>query len=220
MRHITHIGFIIFAFTFVSCRAPQNAATRQGGAAATTSIVNATAGGTVHRINVRQGSSVNQNDAVAEILVSSDEDTNAERPTLQSQTAQTTAPPAGNDLRAADRNIDAARAEVVRREVEVQRLTPLVAAGQASQGELDGARVEYDRAQANFQRAQDARGAARDNIVASRQAQIATPVAPITGRLITLRALSAGKVTEIHVREGDRINAGQPVATISADETQ
>ena len=52
--------------------------------------------------------------------------------------------------------VEAARAEVVRAEVEVSRLTPLVSSGQASQGELDGARATYEKAQQRLQRAQAA----------------------------------------------------------------
>ncbi|MDQ3918690.1 MAG: biotin/lipoyl-binding protein, partial [Acidobacteriota bacterium] len=109
-------------------------------------------------------------------------------------------------------------AEVVRAEVEVHRLEPLVAAGQASQGELDGARAIYERAQQRFQRAQSSAASAQTGLVAARQQQLngtSAPGAPVE-QTVVARATSAGRVAVVNVREGDAVTAGQPLATLRA----
>ena len=109
----------------------------------------------------------------------------------------------------------------MRHEAEVQRLTPLVAAGQASQGELDGERALYERAQQRLQRAQTAARDAQTGLVvaqqptANRQTNAQAP--PPREQLVTANTTSAGVVTVVSVRPGERVTQGQPVATLRAD---
>jgi multidrug resistance efflux pump len=118
----------------------------------------------------------------------------------------------------AQSEIEAARAEVVRTQVEVQRLTPLVSAGQASQGELDGANALYNRAQQRLQRAQESAQGAQSGLIAARQqgSTSATQAVPAE-RIVAARATSAGTVSVISARVGDRVTMGQPLATLRAD---
>src|ERR1044072_9107485 len=104
-------------------------------------IVNAPAAGEVRRVLVNEGAQLKKGDAVVEIAV------NTQSPAAAATPGEDPVAAAGRNIAAAQAEIDAARAEVVRAEVEVSRLTPLVAAGQASQGELDGARATYEPAQ-------------------------------------------------------------------------
>jgi multidrug resistance efflux pump len=125
---------------------------------------------------------------------------------------------AAKNIGASQNEIDAARAEVVRAEVEVNRLAPLVAAGQASQGELDGARATYDRAEQRLQHAQSAAQTAQTGLVAARQQQLngrAAPAVP-SEQTVVARATSAGRVAVVSVREGDVVTLGQPLATLRA----
>jgi multidrug resistance efflux pump len=123
---------------------------------------------------------------------------------------------------AAQTEIEAARAEVVRTEVEVQRLTPLAASGAATQGELDGARAQYDRAQQRFRAAQESAQGAQSGLVAARQPTFsssgsATAAATPAERIVAAQASSAGTVSIVSVRVGDRVTAGQPLATLRAE---
>jgi multidrug resistance efflux pump len=181
-------------------------------------VVNAPAAGVVRRVLAGEGAHVLEDAPVVEIAVSI-EGAGAAR-------AQATEDPqarAARGVTAAQTEIDAARAEVVRTEVEVQRLTPLVASGAATQGELDGARAQYDRAQQRFRRAQDAAQGAQSGLIAARQPAFnsqgatATVAATPAERIVAAQASSAGTVSVMSVRVGDRVTAGQPLATLRAD---
>jgi multidrug resistance efflux pump len=175
-------------------------------------IVNAPATGEVRRVLVREGMSVSEGTPVVEIAVRAGvqnvPQTQAEDPQAR----------AGRNIAAATAEIEAARAEVVRTEVEVQRLTPLVASGGATQGQLDGARAEYDRAQQRLQRAQAAAQDAQSGLVAARQqSRNSTPAAVTPSeQIVAARASSAGTVSAINARVGERVTAGQPLATLRA----
>jgi multidrug resistance efflux pump len=180
-------------------------------------VVNAPAAGVVRRVLAGEGAHVLEGAPVIEIAVSV-EGAGAARaqPTEDPQTR------AARGVTASQSEVEAARAEVVRTEVEVQRLTPLVASGAATQGELDGARAQYDRAQQRFRRAQDAAQGAQSGLIAARQPAInsqgaATVAATPAERIVAAQASSAGTVSVMSVRVGDRVTAGQPLATLRAD---
>ncbi|MGA9996507.1 MAG: hypothetical protein WBP93_13910, partial [Pyrinomonadaceae bacterium] len=128
---------------------------------------------------------------------------------------------AARNLKAAGAEIEAARAEVVRHEAEVQRLTPLVASGQASQAELDGERALYERAQQRLQKAKDAEASAQTGLIAARQPnrnQASSVATAPREQIVTANASSAGTVRIISARVGDRVTAGQPLATLRSGE--
>jgi membrane fusion protein (multidrug efflux system) len=188
--------------------------TREESTASGVIIVNAPATGTVRRVLVREGAAVNEGEAIVEIAVDNGQ---AQRPPVAQQTEDPQARAARN-VTTAQSEIEAARAEVVRTEVEVQRLTPLVAAGQATQGELDGARAQYDQAQQRFRHAQESAQNAQTGLVASRQQTLNAASTPTpVEQLVVARASSAGTVAAISARVGDRVSAGQPLATLRAD---
>jgi multidrug resistance efflux pump len=181
-------------------------------------VVNAPAAGVVRRVLAGEGAHVASGAPVVEIAVAV-EGAGAAR-------AQATEDPqarAARGVTASQTEVEAARAEVVRTEVEVQRLTPLVASGAATQGELDGARAQYDRAQQRFRRAQEAAQGAQSGLIAARQPTFNSPGAAATAaatpaeRLVAAQASSAGVVSVMSVRVGDRVTAGQPLATLRAD---
>jgi multidrug resistance efflux pump len=180
-------------------------------------VVNAPAAGVVRRVLAGEGAHVLEGAPVVEIAVAV-EGAGAAR-------AQATEDPqarAARGVTASQTEVEAARAEVVRTEVEVQRLTPLVASGAATQGELDGARAQYDRAQQRFRRAQDAAQGAQSGLIAARQPNLdsrgaAATLATPAERIVAAQASSAGVVSVMSVRVGDRVTAGQPLATLRAD---
>jgi len=175
-------------------------------------IVNAPVAGEVRRVLVREGMVVNAGTPIVEIVVRTEA-----RGVPQVKTEDPLAR-AGRNIDAAQARIEAARAETVRAEVEVQRLTPLVAAGDASQAQLDGARAEYERAQRRLQEAQGAAQDAQSGLVAARrqpQTNALAPVAPAE-QIVAAEATSAGTVSVVSARVGDRVTAGQPLATLRA----
>jgi multidrug resistance efflux pump len=176
-------------------------------------VVNAPAAGEVRRVLVSEGARVPEGAAIVEIAVRD------ESPVAQAQPTDDPQARAARSITTAQSEIEAARAEVVRTQVEVQRLTPLVSAGQASQGELDGANALYYRAQQRLQRAQESAQGAQSGLIASRQpgATSATQVVP-TERIVAARATSAGTVSVISARVGERVTTGQPLATLRADQ--
>ena len=176
-------------------------------------VVNAPAAGEVRRVLVPEGVRVAEGAGIVEIALSAP----APAPAPQGESPQARA---ARTYQSANAETEAARAEVVRHEAEVQRLAPLVAAGQASQGELDGERALYERAQQRLQRAQTAARDAQTGLVVAQQPgatrQTNTQPAP-REQLVTANTTSAGVVTVISVRPGDRVTQGQPVATLRAD---
>jgi len=176
-------------------------------------IVNAPAAGEVRRVLVKEGERLKKGDAVAEIVV---------RPEGQAAPTPRGEDPvaaAGRNIASAQAEVEAARAEVVRAEVEVSRLTPLVASGQASQGELDGARANYERAQQRLQRAQAASQGAQAGLVAARQPNRTPAPAPTPAeRVVYAVASSDGTVSAVSARAGASVTAGQPLATLRAEQ--
>lgn len=183
--------------------------TSKEGDAAGVVVVNAPAAGEVRRILVGEGVHVSAGAVIVEIAVR-DERAAAPQPSEDPQAR------AARGVTVAQGEIEAARAEMVRTEVEVERLTPLVSAGQATQGELDGARARYYQAQQRFQHAQESAQSAQSGLIAARQPQAATQTAPAE-QIVAARATSAGVVSVLNARIGERVTAGQPLATLRAD---
>jgi multidrug resistance efflux pump len=175
-------------------------------------IVNAPAAGQVRRVFAREGLTVREGDPLFEIVV------RAEQPAAPPAREEDPQARAGRTFQAAQGEIEAARAEVVRFEVEVQRLTPLVASGDAPQAQLDGARAEFERAQRRLQQAQASAQNAQSGIATARQQSqsSAIPRQTFTEQLVTARASSAGTLSAINARVGERVTTGQPLATLRA----
>ena len=176
-------------------------------------VINAPATGEVRRVLVREGVSVNKDAPIVEISVP------VEAPNTPPPQSEDPQARAARNIQVSKAEVEAARAEVVRTEVEVQRLTPLVASGQATQAELDGARALYERAQQRFQKAQESAQAAQSGLVAARSApqnSSTTPAVP-SEQIVIARATSAGTVTVVNAQVGERVVAGQPLATLRGD---
>jgi multidrug resistance efflux pump len=177
-------------------------------------IVNAPATGEVRRVLVSEGAPVNEGAPIVEIAV------RVEAPAAPTPQAEDPQARAASASQAARMEVEAARAEVVRREVEVQRLTPLVASGDAPQAQLDGARAEFERAQRRLQQAQSSSESAQSSIATAR-GQLQTPQSPaqaFSEQIVTARASSAGTLSVINARVGERVTTGQPLATIRASQ--
>jgi multidrug efflux pump subunit AcrA (membrane-fusion protein) len=177
-------------------------------------VVSAPAAGVVKRVLVSEGLKVASGAGIVEISLPAP----APPPEAPGESPQARA---ARTYQSANAEIDAARAEVVRHEAEIQRLTPLVASGQASQGELDGERALYERAQQRLQRAQTAARDAQTGLVVAQQpgaARQTNASLPPREQLVIANTTSGGVVTVISVRPGDRVTQGQPVATLRSDE--
>lgn len=177
-------------------------------------IVSAPAAGVVKRVLVSEGAKVASGASIVEISLPAP----APAPEAPGESPQARA---ARTYQSANAEIDAARAEVVRHEAEIQRLTPLVASGQASQGELDGERALYEHAQQRLQRAQTAARDAQTGLVVAQQPGTArqTNASPTPReQLVNANTTSGGVVTVISVRPGDRVTQGQPVATLRAEQ--
>src|SRR5215210_2597003 len=162
-------------------------------------VVNAPAAGVVRRVLVSEGAQVNADTPIVEITVMEQMPAAAAAPAAspgESAEAQ-----AVRRVRASGAEIDAARAEVVRHEAEVLRLTPLVASGEVSQAQLDGERALYEQAQQRLQKAQDAEKQAETGLLAARQPGAQTSAAQQSApleRTVIARATSAGTVSVIN----------------------
>jgi multidrug resistance efflux pump len=216
-RHDTSAAFatlalvvlIISSLTVSGCRSRSASENESAGII----VVNAPATGEVRRVLVSEGAHVAEGAAIIEIAVRDESAAGA----AQAAPSEDPQARAARNVTAAQGEIEAARAEVVRTQVEVQRLTPLVEAGQATQGELDGARALYYKAQQKFQHAQEAAQGAQSGLIAARQPGATTTQAVPSERIVAARATSAGVVSVLNARAGERVTAGQPLATLRAD---
>lgn len=120
---------------------------------------------------------------------------------------------AATRLRVAQNEVEAARAEVVRHEAEIQRLAPLVAAGQAPAAQLDAERALYEQAQRRLQQAQDTARASTSALVVEQRSP-ASNAGTMVEEMVVARAPSAGTVRVISVKPGQRVVVGQPIATL------
>lgn len=206
LKHVLALAVLI---TTSACQLQE---TRDESAASGIVIVNAPGTGEVRRVLVREGMVVGEGAPVVEIAVST------EGQSVPQKKAEDPVARAARNVESAQAELEAARAEVVRHEVEVQRLTPLVASGGASPAQLDGERALYERAQQRLQRAQAAAKDAPAGLVAARQQSrnsTSTTAMPAE-QIVIARASSAGTVSAINARVGERVTAGQPLATLRA----
>jgi multidrug efflux pump subunit AcrA (membrane-fusion protein) len=177
-------------------------------------VVNAPAAGEVRRILVSEGAQVSAGTPIVEIAVQN------QTPSATTSPGESAESKAIAGVRSSQSEIEAARAEVIKHQAEVERLTPLVASGEASQPQLDGERALYEKAQQRLQKAQAAEQQAEVELRVSREpgAQVSTTqsTAP-REQTIVASATSAGTVAVISVHVGDRVTNGQPLATLRAD---
>lgn len=170
-------------------------------------VVNAPAAGVVRRILVNEGGTVDRDGGMIEIAV----------PMADLAPAPTEDPL--ERARAADRSaqqeLAAARREVERTAIEVQRVEPLVTAGVAPQAQLDAARAQSQRAQEQLQQARQRQQTAQTNVLVQEGALPAANLPPAE-KLVTVRATTAGTVRVLSVQVGQHVTAGQALATIAA----
>ena len=179
-------------------------------------VVNAPATGEVRRILVSEGVMVGAGAPILEIAVQT------ETPAVTPNPGESAEARAARTLKSADAEIEAARAEAVRHDAEVQRLTPLVASGEASAAQLEGERALFEQAERRLQQAQDAKRNAEGGLLAARQpgqnqGSAPAPVVP-RERIVAATASSAGTVSVINARVGERVKEGQPLATLRSDQ--
>lgn len=208
-RRFAALHFLALA-ALLMCAACRSSETTDANEARGIVVVNSPASGEVRRVLVNEGTEVVEGTPVAEIAVALSV---APAPSPgESADAR-----AARSVRAAQAEIDAARAEVVKQEGEVLRLTPLVASGEVPQAQLDAARDQYERAQQRLRRAQDASRQADNDLIVARQpgqqTQPAPPAAP-QEQIVLALAPKAGTVAVLTARVGTRVQNGQPLATI------
>jgi multidrug efflux pump subunit AcrA (membrane-fusion protein) len=177
-------------------------------------IVNAPATGEIRRVLVREGITVNEGAPIVEIAVRVEGQSAPPAPGEDPQAR------AATTIRTSQAEVEAARADVVRKEVEMQRLTSLVATGDAPQAQLDGARAEFEQAQRRLQQAQSKAENAQTGLTTARQQSqnSSTPVRTFSEQIVTAQATSAGTVSVINAKVGDRVTTGQPLATLRASQ--
>src|ERR1051325_1863660 len=184
------------------------------GSASNIIVINAPATGVVRRVLVAEVVHVEAGAPILEIGVLN------ETQVVKPSPGESAESLAVRNLKSAGTEIEAARAEVVQHEAEVNRLTPLVASGEASQAQLDGERALYERAQQRLQKAQESERSAQTGLLAARQPGASQPTGPAPARpaeqIVAAQTTSAGTVRVINARVGQRVTMGQALATLSA----
>ncbi len=176
-------------------------------AAAGLIVVKAPATGEVRRVLVSEGAAVTEGAAIIEIAVKPD------APVAADDRADDQAR-ARNQVGAAQKEIADAEAEANRAAVEVQRVEPLVRSGAAPQAQLDAARAVYQQAQERLARARDRAASAQIGASIPQQNRSAPPVQE---NVIAVRVPQSGTVRVLATRVGQRVAAGQTIATLSSN---
>ncbi|MFN2455457.1 MAG: hypothetical protein ABR577_14680 [Pyrinomonadaceae bacterium] len=213
----TWLLVIVALFTIPAC----NRSTSTDSSDVGLFILNAPAAGEVRRVLVKEDAAVNQGAIVIELAVRQESsETSTPSPQQSPDDSQQKARAAAQSVQS---QIAAARAAAERASVEVERMTALVASNDAPQPQLDAARAEYQRAQERLQRTQQ-------NLSLSNAAPPPTPqrgnsappnatnIAAPREQLVAVRAPAAGTIRAIGVSIGQRVTAGQPLATIRTNE--
>jgi multidrug resistance efflux pump len=196
------LSLVIFAGLMAGCHssANQNAATDLV-------VVKATRSGVVERVLVNEGTNVNEGATLIEIAVPVESaSTNQNSAEAQARVA----------ISRTQRDISDAEAEVNRAAVEVQRVEPLVASGAAPQAQLDAARAQYQQAQERLQRVRESAAQAESRAVVAAGSN--SPAQPPAQTIVAVSAPTSGNVRVISVRAGQRVTAGQAVATVSTNQ--
>lgn len=208
VRPITRCGPLLLLALCVGCGSSQPSDTNQQYGIV---VVNAPAAGEVRRILVSEGVQVPAGAPIIEIAVKD------QTPAKAANSGESPESQAVRGVKSSQAEIEAARAEVVRHDAEVQRLTPLVAAGEASPAQLDGERALYERAQQRLQKAKESEQQAEANLRVSRQPSSRSGAAEQAGtseQIVVARASSAGTVAVINTRIGSQVKRDQPLATL------
>ena len=196
--------FSLALIAFAVCAACRSKTANE--AAAGLVIVKAPVTGEVRRVLVSEGAAVNEGAAIMEIAVRPDAPIAADdRGDNQAR--------ARAQLGAAQKAIADAEAEANRAAVEVQRVEPLVRSGGAPQAQLDAARAVYQQAQERLARARES--AASAQIGASIPQQNRSAPAD-QENIVAVRVAQSGTVRVLATRAGQRVAAGQTIATISS----
>ncbi|HEX8175660.1 MAG TPA: biotin/lipoyl-containing protein [Pyrinomonadaceae bacterium] len=203
------LAFLLLPLAITACSSSRTEVGQDTGVV----VVNAPAAGQVRRILVNEGSVVSAGSPIVEIIVEQQAAAPAPSPG-ESADAR-----AARNIKASEAAIEAARAEVVKHEAEVLRLTPLVASGQVPQSQLDAERSLYEQAQRRLQQAQDSSKQAQSELLRARQpgasqSNAAAPSSTPRVEMVLARTTSSGTVAVISARVGDRVTSGQPLATV------
>lgn len=159
--------------------------------------VNAPASGVVRRILVSEGAAVEKDAAIIEIALEPE----------RARAAQPNDTNTNQAERAAKMNLASAEGEANRTTAELRRIEPLVKRGLASRAELDKARAQALDARERLELAREkAHSAAADR---NQPASIA-----VKEEIVTVRVPVAGTVRVLNVQAGQKLVAGQPVATV------
>lgn len=202
---------IIFLLTICACLctsascddAPRSSSTDDG--AANIVVLAAPVAGIVRRVLVREGVNVAADAPVIEI-----ETEVAAAPVTNTSAAEREA----RARAAAQNNATTNQQEVERAAIEVQRMEALVRQNAAPPAQLDAARAVYQRAQERSQRP----AAIAANARAADPAATPATDARAASQIVTVRATTAGSLRVVSVRPGQRVAAGQPVATLAAND--
>jgi multidrug resistance efflux pump len=203
---------LVTLLTGAACRS-SNTTESDTAAAAGLVVVNSPARGEVRRVIASEDVPVGEGAVIVEIAVWQ------EIPDASPQT------PAGDTqarARAAAQSMQAqiasARAAAERASVEVERVTALVASGDAPQPQLDAARVQYQKAQEQLQKVQQSASSAPIPQLPQNNRAQDDAMTQTREQIIAVRAPAAGTVRAIGVRAGQQVTTGQPLATIRTHE--
>ena len=208
-RHLAGVALLALCVGFASCsNNEKNLSSRTNETAANLIVLNANAGGVVRRVLVAEGVTVREGAPIIKIesegagvdaaVNESNAADEARRRAAQSQTI----------VRADER-------EVERTLIEVQRVESLVAQNAAPQAQLDAARALYQAAQERLQPTQrGGQSVAPQNYGQTANAVSAANVNGAGRATQFVRATQAGSLRVVSVRVGQRVAAGQPVATM------
>lgn len=123
--------------------------------------------------------------------------------------------PSAATVQNAQKEVDAAQNEVERTSVEMHRMEALVASNSAPQAQLDAARADFQKAQEKLQASKEREKSRETQMLIEKSRGAASTAETISPpKIVTARVPVVGTLRVLNARVGQKIKAGQILATV------
>ncbi|CAN5424788.1 hypothetical protein BH10ACI1_BH10ACI1_06380 [soil metagenome] len=203
-----HSSVIIFVFlmtvvVFAACQSKKTVEMPEN-----LVVVKSPSDGVISKVLVSEGMTVGKDAGIVEIEVSGE----VQSAPIDGKPDKT----ADIDLEAIEFKIKNAEREVERTSVEVQRVETLVASNSAPKSHLDAARADFQKAQEKLENLGEKEKNQKTDLLIKHSRNSSSPQSSQTTlKTVTARVSVAGILKVLNARIGQKVKAGQTLATVS-----
>ncbi len=170
-------------------------------------VVKSPADGVIIKVLVSEGANLGKDAGIVEIEIYSETSNAPPAKDLNGQSAT---------IQNAQQEVENVQREVEQASVEMQRVEPLVASNSAPQSQLDAARADFQRAQEKLQAAREREKSRQTQMLIEKSRGAVSSAENVSqSKIIVARVPAAGILKVLNARVGQKVKAGQPLATVS-----